>query len=503
MRSCCLALVVVAGCRANTTSSRAPQPETEASIGSARPLVVGRVDPHGRWVFFCQVQRDTNGNGEIWGGASNHGLAGDAFEPRLWLEGHEHAIEAFLDASADGRWLATREGGRAWLRDLQTGARTELPIAADGDPYSFAPRAELAPDGARMLYVRDGGDVVVRELATGHETVRRAPEGELWRAWFDGDGEHVWAEVVTADTDGDGVLAVPRAETNLVVGSCSASTATSTWGGWYGDAPVRHAGLGDGALARVQGGLAFFGGGVIVRSETGALELRRGDQTTVLAPDSCGATIVHLDRARGRVVLTCDAAAEVVHTQHDAQSYSTHRWVPLHLWEKGSTRSLGASILAPHDDRLDGGAAVTEARDGSTVDLVTGVSSSEPQDRILATHGRRGLVIRHDGTPCMEDLRDRTRECFEGDERIDPTFYASDMRVAGKMVLTPIGDRRAALLDLEAARVLGFVADRDRVHGLDARGRLLVGEPDVRGVIAGPLRWDAGVARGETKSRRR
>jgi hypothetical protein len=493
MRSCGVALILLAGCLARTTSSNAPAPSHPVSIGRDGPLVVGRVDPQGRWVFYCQVQRDTDGDGEVWGGASNHGLVGDAFEPRLWLYGTELALDGFLDASRDGRWLATREGGTAWLRDVQTGTRTELPIAAAGDPYSFAPRAEIVGDGTRILYVRDEGEVVLRELATGRQTVRRAPAGKVWRAWLDGDGEHVWADIVVADTDGDGAIAVPRADTNLVVGDCRSSAATSTWGGWYGDAPVLHVGLDDGTFAPMAGGIAFFDGGVLARTSTGALVVRRGEASTVIAPEACGARIVRLDRARGRVWYACDADAEEVRTRHDEYSYSIHRWAPMHLWDQGASRSLGTSIDAPEVDWLDHVTTVT-TRDGSELDLETGMPPPDPPHHVLVVHDGRGLVILRDGTPCMEDLETRRRECFAGDERVDPTFYASEMRVAGGMVLTPIGDHRGALLDLDASRVLGFVPDREQVHAVDARGRLLVGEPTGLGVIDGPLRWDDALA---------
>lgn len=479
-------------------------PAHAGPIGTATPLVVGRVDPQGRWVFFCQVRRDTNGDGKIWGGASNHGLVGDAFEPYLWRDGEEITIDELLDASADGRWIATRERDKSWLLDMQTGARTELAVATAADPYSFAPRVEIDPNSQRMLFVRtiaDGGEVVVRELASGSETVLHASAGQLWRAWLDDDGEHVWADVVLADTNGDGALAVPRADTNLVVGACSSSTATSTWGEWYGDAPVRFAGLEGDALTELAGGVAFFDGGVLAHADDGALVLRRTAETTNVAPASCRATVVHLDRARRRLFFVCSSDAVEVRTPTGGESYSIDRWAPLQRWDGAGAEPVGIEVDAPAQDRLDH--IVTKTRDGALFDFTTGAPWVEGHDRVLATHGDRGLVIRHDGVPCLIERGTAERTCFAGDERIDPTFLETDMRVAGKIVMTPIGDRRAALLDLEAARVLGFLDDRDRVYGIDVHGRLLVGEHDQRGVVPGPLRWDHGVVTNKPRGRSR
>lgn len=490
-RSLALIALVLSAC-GPASSRRTSAPEV-ASIGKARPLVVGRVDPEGRWVFFCQVRRDTDHNGKIWGGASNHGLVGDAFEPFLWRDGEETKLDDFLDATADGRWIAVRVRGKSWLLDVHTGTRTELGIAKPADRYSFAPRAEFDAKGERILFVReidDGGEVVLRELASGTEKVLRAGKGELWRAWLDADGEHVWADVVVADTDGDGELAVPRADTNLVVGSCMSSAATSTWGGWYGDQPVRFAER-DGALVERKGGLAFFDDGVLARADDGALVLQRAHDTAIVAPASCHATIAHLDRAHLRVFFVCESKVEETRTKVSEHAMSIDRWGALQRWENGVVTPLDVEVDAPAQDYVYPGSTVTTTRTGGQFDFTTGAEPIEARDTVLATYEDHGLVILHDGTPCLLELASRTRRCFAGEERIDPTFWQHDLRVAGPMVLSPIGDRRAALLDLAHARVLGFVDDRSRVHGLDARGRLLMGGAEEHGgVVQGPLRWD-------------
>lgn len=493
-----VALAALLGCRStlptSPRSAGAPVAATIPSsepVGADRPMVIGQTDPEGRWVFFCQVMRDTDHDGRRWGGASNHGLVGDAFEPQLWFEGRTVAIDGFLGASPDGHWIALREGNAMALLDARTGGRTRLAIAPAADPYSFAPSVDFAEDGARMLYVRatrDGGEVVVRELASGRERSLRAASGLLWRARFDRDGEHVWAEVVTTDSDGDGALSLPRADTNLVVGQCMSSGATSTWGAWSGDAPVLHTAREGTTLEPTPGGIAYLDGGLIARDPSGALASIGRVQREV-APAACRAQVVHLDLRRRRLLFVCTGQANTVREELSEMAYRIDVFAPAFRWDGGEATPLGFAIQIGEHDSLHHGIGVTRIHGGGELDYDTGAAKVEPRNVVVATHGDRGLVVLRDGTPCVIALEGEQRRCFAGRERIDPSFYGSEMLQGGPVVMTPIGERRGAVVDLAAERVLGYLPDRGLVHAVDAHGRVLVGARDDHGVLVGPIRW--------------
>ncbi|MFO0633330.1 MAG: hypothetical protein U0168_10800 [Nannocystaceae bacterium] len=285
----------------------APRSPASTLVGGGGPMVIDRADPLGRWIVYCEVLRDTDGDGQVWGGASNHGLVGDTFEPQLWHEGTTLPLQSLLGASADGRWLVVQTQGPATLIDVERGTQTPLPVAPPAHAYSFASRVEFAPGDSRMLYVRattHGGEVVVRELEGGRERTLRAPSGTLWRAWFDDDGEHVWADYV----DG-GEAELPVADTNLVVGQCHSSAATSTWGAWSGAQPRRFTAPDGQHLLPAPGGLAYLDGALLEREVDGRLVLRRGGARSEVAPAACQARTLHLDRERQRLFYACASAA--------------------------------------------------------------------------------------------------------------------------------------------------------------------------------------------------
>ncbi|MBX7079279.1 MAG: hypothetical protein K1X88_08855 [Nannocystaceae bacterium] len=472
--------------RGPTTAAAVAEAAGASLVGSGGPMVIGRADPLGRWIMFCEVRRDTDGDGRVWGGASNHGLVGDVFEPQLWREGTQQPLQAFLDASDDGRWLVLRARDATVLVDVERGTQTPLQVAPAADPYSFAPRVEFARGAARMLYVRsvvDGGEVVVRELDSGREHALHADGGTLWRAWFDDDGEHVWADRV----DG-GVDDLPVADTNLVLGACQASAATSTWGAWSGQPPQRLTAQDGRLLAPSPGGLAYLGGALLEREDDGRLVLRRGGARSEVAPAACQARVLHLDRAKQLLFYACESEARTDTEQRDGWSRTEVR-APLRRWYGGASMPVGEVLTLWDHDVLDHRWLVNETDAGVEFDFDTGAAASPRRNWIVAKWREQGLVVLRDGTPCLVELATQVRRCFEGERRIDPSFYGSESITGGPVVMLPVGASRGAVVDLVAARVLGFVPERARVHAVDANGRVLVGPPDEYGVIAGPLQW--------------
>lgn len=450
-------------------------------------MVIDRADPLGRWIVYCEVLRDTDGDGRVWGGASNHGLVGDTFEPQLWHEGTTLPLQSLLGASADGRWLVVQTQGPATLIDVERGTQTPLPVAPPAHAYSFASRVEFAPGDSRMLYVRattHGGEVVVRELEGGRERTLRAPSGTLWRAWFDDDGEHVWADYV----DG-GEAELPVADTNLVVGQCHSSAATSTWGAWSGAQPRRFTAPDGQHLLPAPGGLAYLDGALLEREVDGRLVLRRGGARSEVAPAACQARTLHLDRERQRLFYACASAASTQQMDSGEGWVRTEVRAPVLRWQGGTSTPVGHALTLWDDDVLEHRWLVNETDDGVEFDFDTGAPVTPRRNWVVARWREHGLVVLRDGTPCLLELATQTRRCFEGGPRLDPSFYGSESITGGPVVMLPVGARRGALVDLVQARVLGFVAARARVHAVDAAGRVLVGPPDDLGVIAGPLQW--------------
>lgn len=449
--------------------------------------MVQHVDPQGRWLSFCQARHDTDGDGVVRAGVGNHGLVGDAFTPYLWFRGEEIALEQMVAVSPSGKHVVVRERGAAWLVDTDTAVRIELPLAPLGERYSFGVRATFDPASRTLLYVRsaDGQSaLVLHDLASGRAT-QMPVSGVPWRAWFDDDGTHVWADVVTSDTDGDGKLALPMADTNLVVGECSSTAATSSWGAWSGDAPVRHA-MFDRKLVAVPGGLAFFGEQVLVRNPDGALVLQ-GAVTREVAPAACRGRVWQLDAAHDRILFTCIAQTTIEDHPAGGQGY----WAPLFRYDHGVSSPVGVEISASDGDSFSRDCCIDHTKTGERFDFDTGAVWVEPErpNNFIATHEGRGLIVLRSGKPCVVDLASGERTCFSGPERIDSTLYVSRTYQAGPMVITPVQDTRGALVDIDGLRVVGMIDDYARVQGVTADGWILDGAPGHFGVLNGPLRW--------------
>ena len=341
MRRLSLVFVVLSGwARADSPpATQRAEPLSVSSpdqIGTEHPTILEKASATAAWVSLCQARKDTNGDGKVEVKVGQHGdLIGDAMQPYLVLgSGTGEAIEDFVAADPNGRYLvvirplgnggaptpATGQPGRLVLVDSAN--KTEVDLSAlggdardDPNPFGVHRAASFDRSGRRMSYIakRAGATrVVVRELATGHESLVDPGPGELFRARLDDDGEWVHMLVVAKDTDGNGKLEWPRVKTSLAPRRCRGPVVSYNSSGRTGDDVVtRFAPSGGGVGHEVAGFLRTFGSSLLVRDSKGALllESARGKRTE-LVPPSCGGKVLDADPSRGIVAMACASKSE-------------------------------------------------------------------------------------------------------------------------------------------------------------------------------------------------
>lgn len=284
-------------------------------IGTAHPLVFMRADPKARWVVTCQAREDTDGDGKIQVGVGQHGdLFGDAMRPYLVLgAGAGTQLDAFVAADRSGDHVAYVRDGKLYVHDVVRGTTLDLSaLGADAsdDPSPLGDHRALSFDhaGNHLLYLRGTGATsaaVVRDLGSGAESLLPVSAGLLWRAAFAPDGFTVVAQVVTHDTDGDGNVAFPVAQTSLSKRGCRGPIMSYSTSGLRGDqAEPQVANASGGAFRAVPGLVGSMGEALIVKESTG-LVLLEGNARTSLGSGTC--ELLHADAARHRVLSRCDS----------------------------------------------------------------------------------------------------------------------------------------------------------------------------------------------------
>jgi hypothetical protein len=447
------------------TTTRPAGPTASGPIGTDGPIVIDASDPDGRWVVACQARTDTNGDGKVGVNVGLHGdTYGDEMKPYLIVgDGAGEPIDAFVDQSADGAWLAALVGDQLVLIDGRTGARTPL-VDADtrDDSYpTLAPRAAAFAGSTRVVFMRhrDTGDVVVsRELATGRETEVAVP-GALWR--IEPDAAGTWVRVVTVrrDTDKSGALEWPSQHTSLSDRGCRGPITSYGTYGASGDEPdLLWAGF-DGAGVVDDATIVSVAGDALVRIGADK-SLMIGDRAAL--PAGCDPILRGTLPDPPRVLAGCGATkAKLVVVGAD-----------------GVKRDLG--VDAERSDRIirlgpaDRLACIDDAL---CVDIVSGAVI---KDELIYADGDRVLVRKADDRYAVVEAGAGETDLGKIDG------YPS--AVAGPIVA--IG---AVIVDLAAKRIAGRV-DGD-VAAVDRAGRALVTLAGVRedgegpSLPVGPGRW--------------
>jgi hypothetical protein len=313
-------------------------PPERKAIGTAHPTRLLGAARDGAWVAICQARADTNHDGKIAFDIGLHGeIFGDALTAFLVLgSGPGKPIDRFLGNDPSGRWLVYAREGRRWLLDTKAGNEVALDAPArDGEagvPRSGAlgPAARSRPQfdsvGANLLYVTGEEShprAVLRRLSDGHESDLDSGPGLLWMATFAPDGKYVVMQVVERDTDGDGVLRAPVSYTDRSSGPCGVA-AVSFSGTKATDQPSwRVARVSDGSAQAVVNFEGTFGDAILRRTDSGSLVSEEGASTRELLPASCGARVLHADRADDTVVVACPREGNGLDVLHGGRRIHT------------------------------------------------------------------------------------------------------------------------------------------------------------------------------------
>jgi hypothetical protein len=207
-----------------------PAQPAGAPIGTAHPVLVEELADDGSWLVICQARADTNHDGKIEVGVGFHGdMFGDKMLPYLVLgAGPGIAIDSYVASTEDDGWVAVVVGGKLELIDAKTRQHTVVAgadVRDDGVPLGGSRVATIG--GGRMLYFRND-QIVIRELASGHEREVALP-GTPWRAEIDSKG--AWARVAVMPKG----AAWPVAQTTLAARGCRGEARAYSSGGIDGE----------------------------------------------------------------------------------------------------------------------------------------------------------------------------------------------------------------------------------------------------------------------------
>jgi|GEM_PF-1385894 len=475
-----------------TANPPAPPPTpVGGAIGASGPLVVEGYAPDRRWVALCQAREDTDGDGEMGVSVGYHGdTFGDALKPYLVVgDGPGRPIDAFVDASTDGRWVALVEAGRLILWDSVADRRLDLSTRGAVTPATthalFPGYGAFAWRSHRFLYFRDVPEprrakpgerprrvAVVIDADRGSEWVIDHGDGDLFSAYLHEGGRHATVFVAPADQ----AIFLPR--TSLARGGCRGPITSYSTGG-ASNLQAR--------FVRVVGPawsgrhLAILGGRALVRTEAGALVWDEGGRRSPALPAELDGRVLAVSRG-GAIVLCVPAPA-------DAESCDVRLVSP-----GGRTSATPWSRELPDDDY----SVLTErvwmrwGEDRLTwlLDTETGAHMTAPFESDLegVSGAKAFLMRRSDGWAAIADLA--TGKVT--DLPITTSPYETHGRY-GDWAFARLSDGGNVVVDVTAGRVAGFVGGPEAV-GLSADGLLLTAAR-VPGLVVrnrlpeGPLRW--------------
>lgn len=510
-------LLLLSACA--TSGTRVPAAQSSAPVasepvtgpfGTEHPFVFQLAAPDGSWVLACQARADTNGDGRVEVFFGHHGNSyGDALEPYLFLgPGEGQRIDDFIGSDTSGRYVALVRDGVLRLVDTRTRAEQELArlrpserAEMGDDAWVPAPVADFSPDGRRVLFLREEKEghvvAVVRELASGEERRLDAGPGELRRAAFDPSGQWALLSVLDEDTDKNGVLNWPQAQTTLAPAHCRGPVAVSSFYGYKGDQPERRFRRvdGSGPLVDAQDVLQPMGSWLLRRGPQGELFVTApdGSKRTEWVPAACKASIQFVDTERRQVLVACDAKTQPAplelhgETVHQPLGVSADAKARDYLFNEPH-RLLTFDNVRFRDKDTPAGTSVS-----GVVDLEQRkVSPQPPHMRLVFSQGPHALLTEdmEEAPGARPGMRlwlldaDTGQRSLLGEGLPSYAWFA-----AGDLFLF-----RGLLVDLRAGRLLGRVEGEPLA--IDTHGRVLRlpskperDEPHSQ-ALHGPARWE-------------
>ena len=286
----------------DTPATASAQLWHEYSIGTRDTLIsLGVVDPHGRWVFFCQSSPHLDVTALVKRSqGARSGFLGPDFVPYFASVNSEPAaIQSLLASSADGRFVVVSRGQGPELLDIETGKAQNL---ADLDLDS---RADVLPGDLRSIAFSPKSDKVAflvhekrpRVVVLGLLSPSRAevtPVGDtVWRIGFDASAQYLVLQEVLEDSNRNGRLSWPLPEGKLSNTRCRAPVPAFPTFVSSGDAvETTIAPVTGGNARRTTGFMTGLGRSVVVKSPDGALSYTDGTHSHALGSSDCNAQVV-------------------------------------------------------------------------------------------------------------------------------------------------------------------------------------------------------------------
>lgn len=367
-----------------------PRPTDEATFGTAAPFTVEAVGVDARWVALCQAREDDDGDGVLGVRVGYHGdTMGDVLRPYLIVDGGPGlAIDAYVDSTPDGRWLAYVDGGALRLWDSATNRTIEGgPLGASaGAAHPLLPPAWGGFDdtGAVFLFyrhdLRHGRRAFVLDLTAPDAPATPLPRGfdALVAAVPLSGGRHA---VVATRPAASGPPGLPS--TSLAPARCRGPITSYSTSGGRGMARAIVRVDPSATEVAVDDLLTVRDGRVLLREPSRALAWRDGAARTEVAPASCDGYVdaVGLD---GAVLVACWAAVE--------EGRPALRWVA----PDGAARELGSGpTMTRGDGRTSASRWWATGESGETwlLDLQGGRLRRVPGElRPIALHAGRWLL---------------------------------------------------------------------------------------------------------------
>jgi hypothetical protein len=448
-----------------------PVADRAPEIGTAHPVRLIASADSGRWVVACQARVDTDGKPGIRVTHGYHNFEGDAMTPYLFRGGGEgQALDAFLDSSRDGRWIAVLRGGQLVVIDDVQGTESVVSGAdVRPDPAGFRHVAVFDAASERLVFFHRVGDarqVVVRDLVQQRE--REVAFQTTDEIAVVPEHQGTWATVRLKAEDAD----IPGMAVANDQGKQQTCGNTTSYRSFLEDGyDVREIWLklDTGEVKDDRSVIAHVGDLEVVKSTDAAVRVG----PAVIIPARCDAEVLAVFPRPLRIVARCSA------TTPDA---------PVELFGEGVRVVLGPS----HWTRS--AAESVRIADASFVCIEPARCFAVQDGRPIAIRGyaqdiRGYAVIKKAGTKILTKDRGAyfITDVVTGITQDLPGVVGLNGRArAGSIVV--IG---STIVDVAAGRVLGKLA-RPPV-AVDTRGRALLAGPDpVEDELpSGPLRWAA------------
>jgi hypothetical protein len=446
-----------------------------ATPGSA-PVVLETAAPDASWTVVCEANVDTDGSGSLEVSVGPRGeLRGDRLQRYLGLpNGRLEAIDDFVTASDDGRFVVVRRAGRSELCDTRSAEFRELPGVDTRGERTLPARQRVRSMGGALWFVRRSGtrsELVERALSTGEERLLYAGSEEIVGLEIDPAGHFVIAEVGSLDGNAAGRLSEPSpGESERACGSpIPEARARRKELDASGYLLVPRAG---GKARRVDDLALVFGHQLIRRRVDGALLLEREGRSYVLGTDACQGRVLFGEPERQLLLIGCALPKKPWRFGVELWTGLTRRTLPIDVAALAADELTRPGVrlfpLYPGPDTL-----LFDARRQS-------LRRFEPGDLALAVHEDHAL-IRRGRTALIYDARSDQLRALPG--KLDA--FSEALQTGPMVHASPF------VVDLTTGRWVGNVSGRPLALSISGAVLLPAVPATAEALARGPLFWQS------------